>query len=152
MKAYNFTSDNAEETKAFGRRLAKHLKCGDILCLFGDLGSGKTTLIKGIADGLKIDQKKVNSPTFVLMNAYNGRLPLFHFDLYRLEDIQGIRSIGYDEFLYGDGVSVIEWADRLGTFLPEEYLKVEMRHRTLNGRAIKLSSKGGRYERIVKAL
>ncbi|MCK5082016.1 MAG: tRNA (adenosine(37)-N6)-threonylcarbamoyltransferase complex ATPase subunit type 1 TsaE, partial [Candidatus Omnitrophica bacterium] len=105
------------------------------------LGSGKTTLIKGIAEGLNIDPKKVNSPTFVLMNIYQGRLPLFHFDLYRLEDLYGIRSIGYDEFLYGDGISVIEWADRLGEFLPEEYLKIEMEHKKLDERVIRLSAR-----------
>ena len=135
--------------KTLGKKLAKRLKGGDILCLFGDLGSGKTTMIKGVAEGLKINPKKVNSPTFVLMNIYEGRLPLFHFDLYRLEDIEGISSIGYDEFLYGDGVSVIEWADRLGEFLPEEYLKVELKHKKLDERVIRLTAKGRRHQNII---
>lgn len=138
-----------EETKAFGKRLAKYFKQGDIICFFGDLGSGKTTIIKGIAEGLKIDSKKVNSPTFVLMNVYEGRRTLFHFDLYRLEDIEGISSTGYDEFFYGNGVSFIEWADRLGTFLPKEYLKVEMTHKTLEERRIKLTAKGVRYQELL---
>jgi len=152
MRAWKFTSKNPDETKAFGGRLSKYLKGGDVICLFGDLGSGKTTLIKGIAGGLKINQAKVNSPTFVLMNVYEGRLTLFHFDLYRLEDIQGISSIGYDEFLYGDGVSVIEWADRLGTFLPEEYLKVDLKHKKLDERVIQLSAKGRRYQKIIEKM
>ncbi len=141
MNIEKILSKGPEETRAFGKHLAKALKKGDIICLFGDLGSGKTTLIKGIAEGLNIDPKKVNSPTFVLMNIYQGRLPLFHFDLYRLEDLHGISSIGYDEFLYGDGISVIEWADRLGEFLPEEYLKIEMKHKKLDERVIRLLAK-----------
>ena len=145
MKIEKIISSGPEETKAFGKHLAKCLKSGDIVCLFGDLGSGKTTLIKGIAAGLNISPTKVNSPTFVLMNIHEGRLPLFHFDLYRLENIHGINSIGYDEFLYGDGVSVIEWADRLGEFLPEEYLKIEMKHKKLDERVIQLSAKNRNF-------
>ena len=149
MKIEKIISKGPEETMAFGKHLAKGLRGGDIICLFGDLGSGKTTLIKGIAEGLNINQAKVNSPTFVLMNIYKGRLPLFHFDLYRLEDLQGISSIGYDEFLYGDGVSVVEWADRLGEFLPEKYLRVEMKHKKCDERVIQLSAKGCRYQEVV---
>ena len=99
------------------------------MCLQGDLGSGKTTFIKGVAKGLKIAPAKVNSPTFVLMNAYQGRLPvprsgtysagqaglpLYHFDLYRLEKMDEIGAIGYEEFLYGDGVAVVEWPSAWG--------------------------------------
>ena len=144
-----FISKGSEETINFGKRLAKLFQKGDIICFFGDLGSGKTTLIKGIAQGLKISQSKVSSPTFVLMNVYHGRLPLFHFDLYRLEDIEGINSIGYDEFLYGRGVSVIEWADRLGVLLPDEYLQIDLKHKTIDERVIQLSAKGARYEKFI---
>lgn len=149
MNAQRILSKSPGETARLGERLAGCLKGGDIICFFGDLGSGKTTLIKGIARGLNVSPAKVNSPTFVLMNAYEGRLPLFHFDFYRLENIQGIGSIGYDEFLYDDGVSVIEWADRLGTFLPEEYLKVELKHKKFDERVVRLSAKGRRYDRII---
>jgi tRNA threonylcarbamoyladenosine biosynthesis protein TsaE len=145
MKSEKFISKGSEETKAFGKHLAKRLKGGDIICLFGDLGSGKTTLIKGIAAGLKIDPANVNSPTFVLMNIYEGRRPLYHFDLYRLEDLHGINSIGYEEFLYGQGVSVIEWADRLGEFLPGEYLRIEMDHKKLDERVIRLSAENRKF-------
>jgi tRNA threonylcarbamoyladenosine biosynthesis protein TsaE len=152
MNTRKFTSKGPEETKALGTHLAKYLKRGNILCLFGELGSGKTTLIKGLAEGLNIDENKVNSPTFVLLNVHQGRLPLFHFDLYRLEDIQGIGSIGYEEFLYDDGISVIEWADRLGTFLPDEYLKIELMHKDLDERVITLSAKGQPYQSIVEKM
>jgi len=117
-------TNSPDETVRLGERLAKNFRSGDIVCFYGDLGSGKTTLIKGVAKGLKIKQAHVNSPTFVLLNIYQGRLPLFHFDLYRLEGFQGISSIGYEEFLYDDGVSVIEWADRLGPFLPDEFFNI----------------------------
>jgi len=139
MKVRKFISKSPEETIDFGEHLAKSFREGDIVCFFGDLGTGKTTFIKGIAKGLKINRTKVNSPTFVLMNVYHGRLPLFHFDLYRLNDIEGISSIEYDEFLYDNGVSVIEWADRLGTLVPDEYLKVELKHKRDDQRVIQLS-------------
>ena len=85
IRTTKIISHSADETKSFGKHLARYFKGGIIVCLFGDLGSGKTTLIKGIAEGLKINQRKVHSPTFVLMNVYEGRLTLFHFDLYRLD-------------------------------------------------------------------
>jgi len=150
MKTQKFISKSSEETIDFGKRLAKSLKKGDIICFFGDLGSGKTTLIKGIAQGLNISHTEVNSPTFVFMNIYQGRLPLFHFDLYRLDDIDGIRSIGADEFLYGDGISVVEWADRFGVLMPDEYLRVDLNHKKMDERVIQLSAKGSRYQNIVE--
>ena len=152
MKPVRILSTSSEETKCLGETLARHLRGGDILCLRGDLGSGKTTLIKGIAQGLKIAPAKVHSPTFVLMNAYEGKLPLYHFDLYRLEGVREISTIGYEEFLYGDGVSVIEWADRLKELTPEEYLRVELKHQGENERCIKLSAVGEQYYRIIKGV
>ena len=152
MSKQEFVSKSPEETAGIGECLARYAQKGDIICFFGDLGSGKTTLIKGIAKGLKISPKEVSSPTFVLMNVYQGRLPLFHFDLYRLEDTQEISTIGCDEFFYDDGVSVIEWADRLGTFFPEEYLRVDLKHRKLDERVIRLSAKGERYRNVVEKM
>lgn len=150
MKTVSILSKSESETLRLGEKLARHLRKGDILCLQGELGSGKTTLIKGIAKGLKIASEKVTSPTFVLMNAYEGRLPLYHFDLYRLEEIHEISSIGYEEFLYGNGIAVIEWAERLGALTPKEYLRVELKHQGENERSIKLSAVGERYYRIMK--
>lgn len=134
---------------AYGERLSKHMKKGDIVCFFGDLGTGKTTMIKGIAKGLKVRPKEVNSPTFVLMNVYHGRLPVFHFDLYRLQGAENIASTGYDEFLYDDGVALIEWADHFGDLMPDEYLKVELAHRNDRQRVIRFAAKGSRYQSIV---
>lgn len=152
MKTRKFISKSAEETIDLGEYLAKLFQEGDIICFFGDLGSGKTTFIKGIAKGLKIGHAKVNSPTFVLMNIYHGRLPLFHFDLYRLDDIEGINSIGYEEFLYDGGVSVIEWADKLGALLPDEYLKIDLKHKKINERVIQLSARGSRYQKMIEKI
>lgn len=120
------TTTSPAETITLGRKIAKLLNPGDIICLSGNLGSGKTTLAKGIAKGLSIDPVKVNSPTFVIMNAYEGRLPLYHFDLYRLNKMQEMGVIGYDEFLYGEGVSLIEWGERLEKLLPKEFLNVKI--------------------------
>ena len=152
MKTVRILSKSTDQTLRLGERLAKHLRKGDILCLQGDLGSGKTTLIKGIAKGLKIAPAKVNSPTFVLMNAYHGRLPLYHFDLYRLEAIREISSIGYEEFLYGNGIAVIEWAERLGQLTPKEYLRIELAHKGENQRLIKIFPAGTRYFQLVDSL
>ncbi len=152
MKTLGICSKNADQTTQIGEKLAGHLKGGDILCLSGDLGSGKTTLIKGIAKGLKISPAKVNSPTFVLMNAYEGKLPLYHFDLYRLEKIHEISSIGYEEFLYGDGVAVIEWAERLGALTPKEYLRIKLAHKGEDQRLIKIFPAGTRYSQLVDSL
>ena len=122
---HEYISKSEEETVQLGMRLARLLNKGDIICLFGELGAGKTIFTKGIAKGLNIDSKDIISPTFVLLNEYRGRWPLYHFDLYRLEDPQQILAIGYEEFFFGNGVTVVEWADRLKTLLPKEYLAVQ---------------------------
>ncbi len=151
MKTVSILSKGENETLQLGEKLAKRLRKGDIVCLQGELGAGKTTFIKGVAKGLKIAPEKVNSPTFVLMNAYHGRLPLYHFDLYRLETTGEIGAIGYEEFLYGDGVSVIEWAERLGALTPKEYLRVELKHKGENERSIKVSAVGKKYHEYLGA-
>ena len=145
-------SESSQQTEQVGERLGRALKKGDIVCFFGNLGSGKTTFIKGIARGLKIKASKVNSPTFVLMNIYGGRLPLFHFDLYRIKYIREIDALGYDEFFYDDGVAVIEWAQRLKGYLPAEYLKIELMHKGPTERVVLISSSGKRYEKYIQLL
>ena len=142
-------SQSREETIAFGQKLAKHLKPGDIICLIGDLGSGKTTLVKGIAQGLGLNPSQINSPTFVLMNAYKGKWPLYHFDLYRLQKAKEVLPLDYEEYFYGDGIAVVEWAERLGPLLPKECLKVELSYQDEEKRLIKLSAQGGRWEQFL---
>ena len=152
MRSVEFISNNERMTMAIGKQLAQSLHPGAIVALFGDLGSGKTTLVKGIAQGLKINKSKVNSPTFVLMNIYDGRLPLYHFDFYRLEDVKEISRIGCHEFFYGEGVCVIEWAERLGRLLPTEYLKIELQHKKENQRLLKFTTQGKRYHDLLGAM
>lgn len=142
MKQEKFHSKSDQDTIAFGERLAKQLKPGAILCLSGDLGTGKTTLTKGLAKGLGNKVKDVHSPTFTLMNIYeDGKWPVYHFDLYRLDNPQAINSVEYDEFLYGEGISVIEWAERLGAYAPKEYIAVRLKHSKDGGRDITVNLK-----------
>lgn len=116
-----------QETIKLGQKIASILKPGDILALFGQLGAGKTTLIQGIAQGLGV-KDYVTSPTFILINEYQGRLPFYHIDLYRLEDPLQIEELGIDEYYEKGGVVVIEWAERLGDLLPEgaRQIKIEV--------------------------
>lgn len=146
-------SKSVNETKNIGEVIAKHLRPADIICLFGELGSGKTILAKGIARGLKIKESKVISPSFVLIREHSkGILPLYHFDLYRLKNECEIAAIGYDEYLYDDGVSVIEWADRLKSLMPKYFLKIELIFKSGSLRKIKFSAFGARYKGLLKKI
>ena len=108
-----------EDTRAFGLVLAEKLVAGDVLALIGDLGTGKTALTRYIGEGLGIRQR-ISSPTFTIVKEYtDGRLPLYHFDVYRIADPEEMFNIGVDEYFYGDGVCVVEWADRIEEILPE---------------------------------
>ena len=118
---------NEEETRRFGLDLAHELKAGDVVALIGDLGTGKTALTRYIAEGLGITAR-VNSPTFTIVKEYReSRLPLFHFDVYRVSDPDELFNIGADEYFYGDGVCVVEWADLIEELLPEDtrYVYIE---------------------------
>lgn len=111
------------------------------MLLFGDLGAGKTAFVKGMAQGLKLDPLKVHSPTFTLMNVYEGKLPLYHFDLYRIK-ADDLFGIGYEEFFYGKGVAAVEWSERLDHLVPEDYWKVELKHAGEDRRDIRVSFGG----------
>lgn len=132
-------SNSEEETKLCAQRLAGQLKAGDIVFLQGELGAGKTTFVKGLAKGFKVSPKKVNSPTFVLMNYYKGKLPLYHFDLYRLEDPKSIETLDLEEYLYGEGISIIEWSQYLGEHKPQQYYLVKFKHKGEHQRQICIS-------------
>jgi len=119
-------SNSEELTIKIGEELGKLLKPGTIIALRGELGSGKTVLVKGIARGLDVKEEP-NSPTFVIMNAYEGRIPLYHFDLYRISGKDELESIGYEDFFFGDGVTVAEWADRVEDVFPENTIKIEIK-------------------------
>lgn len=118
-------SQSYEETLAIARSFAETLKAGDTVCLYGGLGAGKTAFVQGLAEGLGIDEP-VTSPTFTIVNEYYGRLPLYHFDVYRIADPDEMYEIGYDEYVYGNGVSVIEWSELIGEILPEKRYNVKI--------------------------
>jgi len=144
-------SKKPEETLALGRRIAAGLKPGDIVCLLGQLGSGKTVLTKGIAKGLGLKDSMVSSPTFTFLNIYEGKTNLYHFDLYRIEKLRELEGLGMEEFLYGQGICVIEWAERLGSFLPENYLEVKIHHKNETTRELVLSTKGTCSDHLLMA-
>ena len=119
-----FYVKNIEETINLGISIGKLLKSGDIICLTGDLGTGKTHITKGIAEGLGVTDH-ITSPTFTIVNEYDsGRLKLYHFDVYRVSDPDEIYAIGFDDYIFSDGVSIIEWANYIEEILPNEYLHI----------------------------
>ena len=120
-----FHTSSAAETIQLGRTLASHLEAGDVIALYGDLGAGKTTMIKGVAAGLGV-RDVVKSPSFVIVTEYAGRLPIYHVDLYRLNENSDFESIGLDSYLEGDGVCLIEWAERAEKALPDRAIRVRM--------------------------
>jgi tRNA threonylcarbamoyladenosine biosynthesis protein TsaE len=146
------TSGSVSDTLRLGRHIARNLRKGDIICLCGDLGSGKTVLAKGIAEGLGIEKKEVVSPTFIIMREYDGRLPMYHFDLYRLRDAGEMTGLGYEEYFFDNGVSVIEWAERLGGLTPASYLKIKIKVTAEKMRRITLTAKGGRYKEVIEKI
>ena len=150
-KTITFKSVSVGETITFGERLGRLLAPGDVIALVGELGAGKTAMVKGIAQGLGVkDKRAVKSPTFSLVHRYEGRIPLYHFDAYRLKDAQEMLDIGSDEIVYGNGVSVIEWADRVTECLPESYLKITIIVISGNERDIEVCSYGMRYDTIMR--
>jgi len=140
---YKIKLDNEKETIDFGQTIGQYLKEKDVIVLEGELGAGKTTLTKGIGKALKIN-KIINSPTFTIMKTYSGNLPLYHFDVYRLEGQE--EDLGFEEYFYGDGVSVIEWAKFINT-IPEEHLEIILKHDN-NKRIAYITPKGERYIEI----
>jgi tRNA threonylcarbamoyladenosine biosynthesis protein TsaE len=147
------SSSCVRDTLNIGRLIAKVLNPADVICLSGELGSGKTVFAKGIAWGLGIKANEIISPTFVLLRQYpDARLPLYHFDLYRLKSPEDILGLGYEEYLYGNGVTVIEWPDRLKYLLPQEHLDIELVIRGPKRRLIKIKAYGMRHGRLLKKI
>jgi tRNA threonylcarbamoyladenosine biosynthesis protein TsaE len=131
-----FTSNSPADTEEVGRDFAKKIGPGYVLALKGDLGAGKTQFVKGLVAGLGSDAP-VASPTFTIIHEYpGGRLPIYHFDLFRLEDQQALVRLGLDDYLFGDGVSVIEWADRFPELVPEQAHWIHFEIKSENTRAI----------------
>ncbi len=146
-------SDSPQKTIEIGRKLGKYLEPGDVIYLSGSLGAGKTHFAKGVALGLGVEDH-VTSPTFTLINEYEGRMPFYHVDVYRLEEEEEAHELGLEEYLYGSGVTLIEWPERIKTVLPEDYLAVELRFTGTGSEAreLEISARGERYEKLVEQL
>lgn len=136
-------SHSAKGTKDIGRKIGRFLRNGDVVALFGDLGAGKTTLVKGIAKGLGVKKEsRVASPTFVLIHEYKGRHKIFHMDWYRLDSLKGFDRELAEECFASQAITLIEWADRGKKILPKEYLRIDLEHSGPRVRRIRLSARG----------
>jgi len=144
-------SHSPEQTQKLGSRIGELTLPGDVFLLTGNLGAGKTCLTQGIAWGLGIKEYTM-SPSFVLVRELQGRLPLYHIDLYRLERLEESMDLGLDEYFYGKGVCVVEWAERALSILPEMHLMVKIDYLADDERCFQLEPSGHRYEKIVAQL
>lgn len=148
MRAAVVTTDSAEATLALGARLGPLLSAGDVVLLSGDLGAGKTQLTKGIAEGLGVGEP-VTSPTFNILLVHEGRLPLYHFDLYRLERADELEDLDYFGTLEADGASVVEWGDRFADARPDDAIEVTLLIAGDAARKIELNARGPRSEALL---
>ncbi|MDE1549027.1 tRNA (adenosine(37)-N6)-threonylcarbamoyltransferase complex ATPase subunit type 1 TsaE [Jeotgalibaca caeni] len=149
--SFNMETTNEQETMAFAKKLGERVEAKDVILLEGELGAGKTTFTKGLALGMGIEQV-IKSPTYTLVREYTkGRLPLYHLDVYRLEESGG-EELGLEEYFYGEGVSVIEWSIFIKEELPSEYLKIQISRagEFLQNRFFQIEAVGARYEKLLK--
>lgn len=149
MEIYEIITNTPEETMQFAKKLASQLKPKDVITLEGDLGAGKTTFTKGLAKGLGI-KRTINSPTFTIIKEYRGNLPLYHMDVYRLENSD--EDLGFEEYFDGDGVTVVEWAHLIEDQLPSEILSVQLFHQGDSKRKIVLKPVGERFQQLCKEI
>ncbi|RLC74092.1 MAG: tRNA (adenosine(37)-N6)-threonylcarbamoyltransferase complex ATPase subunit type 1 TsaE [Chloroflexi bacterium] len=153
-RSLDFISHSPAQTRRIGARLGALVNRGDVLCLVGELGTGKTCLIQGLGRGLEIEGP-ITSPTFTLINEYRHArdgLTLYHIDLYRISDVREALDFGLDEYLYGEGVCAIEWAERAEPVLPDERLWIVLRHLDVSKRGILIRADGPRYETLLREL
>jgi tRNA threonylcarbamoyladenosine biosynthesis protein TsaE len=146
---FSVNTSSPERTWEVGQLVGTLLEAGDTICLYGDLGAGKTNFAYGIAKGMGVKEQYVTSPTFSFVNEYHGRLPLYHMDLYRIKHVEELEGIGFKDYIRSDGVTVIEWADRAEDELPSERLSVYLSHLDEHGREIGFLGEGDRYEQLV---
>jgi tRNA threonylcarbamoyladenosine biosynthesis protein TsaE len=144
-------SASPHETKNWGRRLASVLEGGELLGLIGDLGAGKTCFIKGLARGLSLREEDILSPTFTMIQEHHGRLPLYHIDLYRLEEA-GLDDLGLREYLFTEGIAAVEWFERLRESAALDYLSVKITFSGANSRRIEFSASGSRHDGAIARL
>jgi len=149
---FSVITSGPEQTWQTGRLLGKLLNAGDTLCLYGDLGAGKTNFAYGIAQGLEVEEQYITSPTFTFVNEYAGRVPFYHIDLYRINGPEELENIGFAEYLESDGVTVIEWAERAEDELPAENLSVYLTSLDETSRELGFLAEGERYEKLLEEL
>jgi tRNA threonylcarbamoyladenosine biosynthesis protein TsaE len=146
-------SASPADTRALGEVMGRHACAGDLIALIGELGSGKTVFVAGLAAGLGVDPAAhVSSPTFTIMHRYLGRLPLYHIDLYRIETPEALATLGLEEYLEGDGVAAVEWAEHGVGMLPKERLTVRLRQTGLEARTVELVPAGDRYRTLLRKM
>ena len=151
-KLLKISTKSPEETEEVGYNIGKLLNGGEIICMVGDLGAGKTTMTKSLARGLEIEDY-ITSPTFTIVNEYEGRLKLYHFDVYRIGDIEEMYDLGYEEYFYSDGVCIIEWSNLIEDILPKERITIEIKRGIDdNTRDIIIDGTGQKYEDLIKEL
>jgi len=151
-RSLDFISHSEAQTRRLGARLGELLQSGDVICLAGELGAGKTCLAQGIGQGLGIEGP-ITSPSFTLINEYRqeqARLLFYHVDLYRIEEARETLSLGLEDYFYGEGVCVVEWADRAPDALPAEHLWIELRHVVETKRGLLMKAVGERYEELLR--
>ena len=151
MESLELNSHSPEQTQLLGSYLGELVQKADVLLLVGELGTGKTCLVQGIARGLDVKEYAF-SPSFVILREYHGRLPLYHIDFYRLDNVEEIADLGLEEYFYGDGVCVVEWADKGIAVLPEEHLLINLDYVSDTERSISLEPKGHHYTQLLKSL
>ncbi len=137
-------TNSTAETSQLGKTLGQQLAAGDVVALYGELGSGKTTFTKGLSVGLgAMKEEGIRSPTFVLLNLYKGRLPIYHIDLYRVRTLERLHDIGYEDYAFADGVVIIEWAEKAEEVLPPNAVRVRFKTLAENSREIRIESAPG---------
>jgi len=151
VKSLQIVSSSPEQTRKIGMKLGELAAPGDIILLVGSLGAGKTCLTQGIARGLGI-REYTASPSFVLVREYQGKLPLYHVDLYRLDRVEEVAQLGLDDYLYGKGVCVVEWADKGLSVLPEGHLLIDMQIVSPLKRKLSFTPQGTRYSEMLSKL
>ena len=152
-ESFEIKTKSAEETVSCGMRVSSLLKAGDVVALKGDLGSGKTTFVRGVVKGLNgVSGEEVTSPTFVLMHEYRGKWPIYHMDSYRLENAEDARAAGLEEFFYTDGIALVEWAERIEALMLAPALTIEFRILSDDERGMRFSGNFHSIENIKQVL
>jgi tRNA threonylcarbamoyladenosine biosynthesis protein TsaE len=147
---FSVITASPEQTWRIGEMLGSRLGAGDTLCLYGDLGSGKTNFAYGIAQGLEVQERYITSPTYTFVNEYEGRVPFYHIDLYRLQGPGELETIGFGEYIDSDGVTVIEWAEKAEEELPQECLSVYFSSVDEKSRELGFVAEGERYRKLLE--